>query len=67
MAKSGRAPATSPAAPISPPTDTSVGMLENIEKDLNAAKADYKTLMDRDVPAFNRAIGGAITPLTGGR
>ena len=39
------------------PTDTSVGMPENIEKDLNAAKGDYKTLMERDVPAFNRAIG----------
>ena len=39
--------------------------METIEKDLNAAKADYKNLMDRDVPAFNRAIGGAITPLTG--
>jgi hypothetical protein len=48
-----------------PPTDTSVGVLETIEKDLNAAKSDYKTLMERDVPAFNRAIGGAITPLTG--
>ena len=48
-----------------PPTDTSVNVMETIEKDLNAAKADYKTLMDRDVPAFNRAIGGAITPLTG--
>jgi photosystem II stability/assembly factor-like uncharacterized protein len=50
-----------------PPTDTSVGMLENIEKDLTAAKSDYRSLMDRDVPAFNRAIGGVITPLTGGR
>ena len=50
-----------------PPTDTSVDVMETIEKDLNAAKADYKTLMDRDVPAFNRAIGGAMTPLTGGR
>jgi len=49
------------------PTDTSVGMLENIEKDLNAAKIDYKALMERDVPAFNRAIGGTITPLIGGR
>jgi hypothetical protein len=46
------------------PTDTSVSVLETIEKDLNAAKSDYKTLMERDVPAFNRAIGGAITPLT---
>jgi len=50
-----------------PPTDTSVNVMESIEKDLNTARADYKTLMDRDVPAFNRAIGGAITPLTGGR
>jgi photosystem II stability/assembly factor-like uncharacterized protein len=50
-----------------PPTDTSVNVMESIEKDLNAAKAEYKSLMDRDVPAFNRAIGAAITPLTGGR
>jgi photosystem II stability/assembly factor-like uncharacterized protein len=50
-----------------PPTDTSVNVMESIEKDLNGAKAEYKNLMDRDVPAFNRAIGGAITPLTGGR
>jgi hypothetical protein len=48
-----------------PPTDTSVNVMESIEKDLKAAKTDYKNLMDRDVPAFNRAIGGAITPLTG--
>jgi photosystem II stability/assembly factor-like uncharacterized protein len=48
-----------------PPTDTSVNVMESIEKDLNAAKADYKSLMDRDVPAFNRALGGAITPLAG--
>jgi len=50
-----------------PPTDTSVNVMESIEMDLNAAKADHKNLMDRDVPAFNRAIGVAITPLTGGR
>ena len=47
-----------------PPTDTSVSVLETVEKDLNAAKSDYKTLMERDVPAFNRAIGGTMTPLT---
>jgi hypothetical protein len=50
-----------------PPTDTSVGMLENIEKDLTSAKTDYRNLIDREIPAFNRAIGNAITPLTGGR
>jgi len=47
-----------------PPTDTSLSVLETIERDLNGARADYKTVMDRDVPSFNRAIGGAITPLT---
>jgi len=50
-----------------PPTDTSVNLMETIEKDLNAARTEYKNLIDREVPAFNRAIGGAITPLTGGR
>ena len=49
------------------PTDTSVSLMESIEKDLNGAKTDYRNLMDREVPAFNRAIGGAMTPLTGGR
>jgi hypothetical protein len=39
-------------------------VLETIEKDMNTAKSEYKTLMDRDVPAFNRAIGNATTPLT---
>ena len=48
-----------------PPTDTSVNMMETIEKDLNAAKADFKGLLDREVPAFNRAIGTAMAPLTG--
>ena len=50
-----------------PPTDTSVNVMESIEKDLNAARADYKGLMDREVPAFNRAIGNVMTPLTGWR
>jgi hypothetical protein len=44
-----------------------VSVLETIEKDLNAARNEYKTLMERDVPAFNRSLAGAMTPLTGGR
>jgi photosystem II stability/assembly factor-like uncharacterized protein len=48
-----------------PPTDTSVNVMETIEKDLSSAKADYKRLMDDEVPAFNRALGGSVTPLTG--
>jgi len=50
-----------------PPTDTSVNVMETIEKDLASAKAEYKTLIEREIPAFNRAVGGAITPLTSGR
>jgi photosystem II stability/assembly factor-like uncharacterized protein len=46
-----------------PPTDTSVNMMETIEKDLNAARGEYRNLIDREVPAFNRAISGAMTPL----
>jgi hypothetical protein len=48
-----------------PPTDTSVGVLEGIEKDLNSVKNEFRRVMDQDVPAFNRAIGSAMTPLTG--
>jgi hypothetical protein len=51
--------------PILPPADTSVNVMETIEKDLSGAKADYKTLMNRDASAFNRAIGGTIAPVTG--
>jgi hypothetical protein len=48
-----------------PPTDTSVSVMETIEKDLNTAKADYRRVMDQEVPAFNRAITGSMTPLSG--
>jgi hypothetical protein len=48
-----------------PPTDTSVAVLETIEQDLKAATTAYRDLMDREVPAFNRAISGNMTPLTG--
>ena len=38
-----------------------------IEKDLAAAKAEYRTLMDKDVPAFNRALAASgITPVAAG-
>jgi hypothetical protein len=40
------------------PTDTSVAVLETIEKDLSAAKIEYQKLMSTDVPAFNRTLAG---------
>jgi hypothetical protein len=46
------------------PTDTSVSVMETIEKDLNTARAEYKRVMEQEVPAFNRAVGDAMTPLS---
>ena len=40
------------------PTDASIGVLDGLSKDLNAAKAEYRIAIDRDVPAFNRLAGG---------
>jgi photosystem II stability/assembly factor-like uncharacterized protein len=37
------------------PTDASLQVLETIEKDLATAQAAYVTLVEKDVPAFNRA------------
>jgi photosystem II stability/assembly factor-like uncharacterized protein len=49
-----------------PPTDTSVGVMEGIEKDLTNIKVEYKRLMEQDVPVFNRSLANGMTPLTGG-
>jgi hypothetical protein len=45
------------------PTDTSVAVLDTIEKDLAAARLDYKKMLDSDLGAFNRALaaGGMMT------
>jgi photosystem II stability/assembly factor-like uncharacterized protein len=40
------------------PTDASRRTLETIERDLEAAAAAFKALMENDVPAFNRAMEG---------
>jgi photosystem II stability/assembly factor-like uncharacterized protein len=40
------------------PTDASLQVLEMIEKDLAAAETAYATLMEKEVPAFNRANAG---------
>jgi hypothetical protein len=49
-----------------PPTDTSVAVLETIEKDLDAAKAEYQNLMTKELPEFNRAIAGRGITITAG-
>ncbi len=42
------------------PTDASVGVLADIEKDLTAAKAAYTKLLETDIKAFNALMGGKI-------
>ncbi len=37
------------------PTDASLQVLDTIEKDLAAAEAAYTTLIEKDVPAFNKS------------
>jgi photosystem II stability/assembly factor-like uncharacterized protein len=50
------------------PTDASIGVLDGLSKELNAARAAYRTAIERDVPAFNRqAASLGLRPLSGGQ
>jgi len=44
------------------PTDASVAVLEMIERDLAAAKVAFANLMEKELPAFNRAMAGKGIP-----
>ncbi|HVB08320.1 MAG TPA: hypothetical protein VNF00_05175, partial [Candidatus Acidoferrales bacterium] len=47
------------------PTDTDISLLQMIEKKLDAAKADYRSVMDKDIPAFNRSLAEqGVIPVT---
>src|SRR5436190_16946557 len=47
------------------PTDTAMTLLQMLEKDLTAAESDVQSLLDKDVPEFNRALlQRRITPIT---
>ena len=46
------------------PTDASIGVLDGLSKELNAARAEYRQAIDRDLAAFNRAASGlGLRPL----
>ena len=46
------------------PTETAVGLVLNLEKQLQTVEAEYQMLMDRDVAAYNRSIAGSgLAPL----
>jgi hypothetical protein len=40
------------------PTDAAMGVLASLEKDLAVAESAYAVLIEKDVPAFNRAMAG---------
>jgi hypothetical protein len=49
------------------PTETSLAVFQSIDSDLTAVKSEFRTLMDKDVPVFNRTVSDkGITPLAVG-
>ena len=48
------------------PTETAIGLVIDLHRQLETVAAQYKHLMDRDVPAYNESIAGSgLAPLTG--
>jgi photosystem II stability/assembly factor-like uncharacterized protein len=45
------------------PRDAAYQILDNIEHDLAAAKADFTTLVNTDIPAFNKTMAGKLPPI----
>jgi hypothetical protein len=46
------------------PTETAVGLVLDLERQLEAVKVEYKGVMEKDVPAYNQSISGSgIDPL----
>jgi hypothetical protein len=44
------------------PTETGVGLVLDLERQLQAVQAEYKGLMDKDVAAYNKSISGSGVP-----
>ena len=46
------------------PTETGTALVLDLERQLQAVQAEYKSLMDKDVPAYNKSItGSGVAPL----
>ncbi|HTS27372.1 MAG TPA: YCF48-related protein [Bryobacteraceae bacterium] len=46
------------------PTETAIGLVFDLERQLKAVQEEYKGVMEKDVPAFNRQIqGSGLAPL----
>ena len=46
------------------PTDAALAWLVDIEKDLDAAKAAYKKLVETDLAEFNKSMAGKVATIT---
>ncbi|MCX6630269.1 MAG: hypothetical protein NTW28_21840 [Candidatus Solibacter sp.] len=46
-------------------TETAIGLVLDLERTLEKVKGEYKALMEKDVPAYNKQIeGSGVAPLT---
>jgi photosystem II stability/assembly factor-like uncharacterized protein len=46
------------------PTETAVGLVLDLERQLAAVQTEYKSVMEKDVPAYNNALtGSGVAPL----
>ena len=46
------------------PTETSIGLVLDLERQLQAVQTEYKRLMEQDVPAYNASVSGtSVAPL----
>jgi photosystem II stability/assembly factor-like uncharacterized protein len=46
------------------PTETGIGLVLDLERQLQAVQAEYRSLMDKDVTAYNQSIAGSgLAPL----
>jgi hypothetical protein len=45
------------------PTDSSMQTLEELEADLERAKAAFKVLLEKELPAFNSRMSALLKPI----
>ena len=46
------------------PTETDTALVLDLERQLEAVKTQYKSVMDKDVPAYNQTVGASgVAPL----
>jgi photosystem II stability/assembly factor-like uncharacterized protein len=46
------------------PTETAIGLVVDLERQLRTVEAEYQTVVEKDVPAFNQSVNGKLKPLS---